>query len=103
MGRLADGWPFFDDCHLIFLAPISCFDQVLAEDRRVNRLVRRLRTLFPKLTLTIIPSYGTLGRLPAALESCLFIEALAEFRNGSVLEQVRHIASKVRHCLSTSR
>jgi len=32
------GWPFFDDCHLIFLAPISCFDQVLAEDRRVNRL-----------------------------------------------------------------
>ncbi|KAG8869072.1 hypothetical protein FRC20_002221 [Serendipita sp. 405] len=31
-------WPFFDDCHLIFLAPISCFDQVLAEDRRVNRL-----------------------------------------------------------------
>ncbi|CCA67203.1 related to guanine nucleotide-binding protein alpha-4 subunit [Serendipita indica DSM 11827] len=31
-------WPFFDDCHIIFLAPISCFDQVLAEDRRINRL-----------------------------------------------------------------
>jgi hypothetical protein len=32
--------PFFDDCHIIFLAPVSCFDQVLAEDRRVNRVVR---------------------------------------------------------------
>ncbi|GBE87342.1 hypothetical protein SCP_1100170 [Sparassis crispa] len=31
--------PFFDDVHaIIFLAPISCFDQVLAEDRSVNRL-----------------------------------------------------------------
>lgn len=24
---------------IIFLAPISCFDEMLAEDRRVNRLV----------------------------------------------------------------
>jgi hypothetical protein len=31
--------PFFDDVHaLIFLAPISAFDQVLAEDPRVNRM-----------------------------------------------------------------
>jgi len=27
---------------IIFLAPISCFDQTLAEDRNVNRLVRLL-------------------------------------------------------------
>jgi len=33
--------PFFDDCHaIIFLAPIGAFDQKLAEDRSVNRLVR---------------------------------------------------------------
>ena len=31
--------PYFDDCDaIIFLAPISCFDEKLAEDRRVNRL-----------------------------------------------------------------
>ena len=31
--------PFFDDMNaIIFLAPISCFDEKLAEDRRVNRL-----------------------------------------------------------------
>ncbi|KIK04764.1 hypothetical protein K443DRAFT_398138 [Laccaria amethystina LaAM-08-1] len=31
--------PYFDDMDaIIFLAPISCFDQVLAEDHRVNRL-----------------------------------------------------------------
>ena len=31
--------PYFDDCDaIIFLAPISCFDERLAEDRRVNRL-----------------------------------------------------------------
>ncbi|KAI1784642.1 G-alpha-domain-containing protein [Ganoderma leucocontextum] len=32
-------FPFFDDAHaILFLAPISCFDELLAEDRRVNRL-----------------------------------------------------------------
>ncbi|EJF60188.1 G-protein alpha subunit [Dichomitus squalens] len=32
-------YPYFDDCDaIIFLAPISCFDERLAEDRRVNRL-----------------------------------------------------------------
>lgn len=32
-------FPYFDDCDaIIFLAPISCFDEKLAEDRRVNRL-----------------------------------------------------------------
>jgi len=38
---LTAAWvPFFDDMNaIIFLAPISCFDQVLAEDPNVNRLV----------------------------------------------------------------
>ncbi|KAJ7756308.1 guanine nucleotide binding protein, alpha subunit [Mycena metata] len=32
-------YPYFDDCDaIIFLAPVSCFDEKLAEDRRVNRL-----------------------------------------------------------------
>ncbi|KAH9930402.1 G-alpha-domain-containing protein [Epithele typhae] len=32
-------YPFFDDANaILFLAPISCFDELLAEDRRVNRL-----------------------------------------------------------------
>ncbi|KZT24198.1 G-alpha-domain-containing protein [Neolentinus lepideus HHB14362 ss-1] len=32
-------YPFFDDVNaIIFLAPISCFDESLVEDRRVNRL-----------------------------------------------------------------
>ncbi|EGO29383.1 hypothetical protein SERLADRAFT_457028 [Serpula lacrymans var. lacrymans S7.9] len=37
---LTAAWvPFFDDMNaIIFLAPISCFDQVLAEDPTVNRL-----------------------------------------------------------------
>ncbi|CAL1698353.1 unnamed protein product [Somion occarium] len=32
-------FPYFDDCDaIIFLAPVNCFDEKLAEDRRVNRL-----------------------------------------------------------------
>ncbi|KAJ7456954.1 guanine nucleotide binding protein, alpha subunit [Mycena latifolia] len=32
-------YSYFDDCDaIIFLAPVSCFDEKLAEDRRVNRL-----------------------------------------------------------------
>ncbi|KAF7981958.1 hypothetical protein HWV62_30757 [Athelia sp. TMB] len=32
-------YPYFDDIHaIIFLAPLSCFDEVLAEDPRVNRV-----------------------------------------------------------------
>jgi guanine nucleotide-binding protein alpha-1 subunit len=37
---LRQAWtPYFEDVNaIIFLAPISCFDEKLAEDRRVNRL-----------------------------------------------------------------
>ncbi|KAL5476800.1 hypothetical protein ACEPAI_2986 [Sanghuangporus weigelae] len=38
-GQRAAWVPFFDDMNaIIFLAPISCFDQVLMEDNSVNRL-----------------------------------------------------------------
>lgn len=41
MPLLAAWVPFFDDMDaIIFLAAISCFDQTLAEDATVNRLVR---------------------------------------------------------------
>lgn len=38
--RIAKAWAsHFDDVNaIIFLAPINCFDEKLAEDRRVNRL-----------------------------------------------------------------
>lgn len=53
---IAASWiPFFDDCHIIFLAPVSCFDQALAEDRRVNRVVR-LPYLSPLLLFLPVPS-----------------------------------------------
>lgn len=39
MRQRAIWYPYFDDMDaIIFLAPISCFDERLAEDRRVNRL-----------------------------------------------------------------
>jgi guanine nucleotide-binding protein alpha-1 subunit len=39
-GSLAAWAPYFDDMDaIIFLAPLSCFDQVLTEDPTVNRLV----------------------------------------------------------------
>ena len=44
---LAAWVPFFDDMNaIIFLAPISCFDQALAEDPSVNRLVRPILLFF---------------------------------------------------------
>ena len=36
--RAAWAWYFDDADAIIFLSPISCFDEKLAEDRRVNRL-----------------------------------------------------------------
>jgi hypothetical protein len=63
---------------IVFLAPISAFDQVLAEDRTVNRLVRfSLSSLVP----TLIGSFDVVcdiacphvtGRLCAPLEGPLF-------------------------------
>jgi hypothetical protein len=39
--------PYFDDMDaIIFLAPISCFDQTLAEDNTTNRLVSLPLSLF---------------------------------------------------------
>jgi hypothetical protein len=55
----AAAWvPYMDDVDaIIFLAPISCFDQVLAEDPKVNRLVRavcfRSYEVFPLMLLRI--------------------------------------------------
>ncbi|KAI0761029.1 guanine nucleotide binding protein, alpha subunit [Trametes elegans] len=38
-GDRAAWFPYFDDANaILFLAPISCYDELLQEDRRVNRL-----------------------------------------------------------------
>lgn len=38
--------PYFDNMDaIIFLAPLSAFDEVLAEDPNVNRLVSALRVI----------------------------------------------------------
>ena len=57
--------PFLDDVDvLIFLAPISVFDQSLAEDKRVNRLVSQgalyiaSSTIYVFLYSSILSSYG---------------------------------------------
>ena len=55
---------------IIFLAPISGFDQVLAEDKTVNRLVSYILILivfFLGLRFSI-----SLGRLCITMESSLF-------------------------------
>lgn len=46
-GTTAAWVPFFDDMNaIIFLAPVSCFDQVLMEDQSVNRLVSQFHIAF---------------------------------------------------------
>lgn len=53
MPRFVAAWvPFFDNMDaIIFLAPISAFDEVLAEDPSVNRLVSAIDIpLLPRLT-----------------------------------------------------
>jgi len=64
---LAAWVPFFDDMNaIIFLAPISCFDQALAEDASVNRLVRQI---FP-LDMVGVPIITNIciGRFSASME-----------------------------------
>jgi len=60
--------PYFDDIDaIIFLAPISCFDQVLAEDHLVNRLVRLLISVSDLLSVS--PNFNThVGRLRQPLD-----------------------------------
>lgn len=70
---LKDAWGcFLISCMavdaIIFLAPISGFDQVLAEDKTVNRLVSYI---IPTVAYVSI-SYMPLGRLCITMESSLF-------------------------------
>jgi hypothetical protein len=82
--------PFFDDMDaIIFLAPISCFDQVLAEDDTVNRLVR----LFVLLFLLRIDTRLS-GGLCSSLESHRLKPTAEENEPGPIPEQVRHPQAK---------
>lgn len=70
---------------IIFLAPISGFDQVLAEDRTVNRLVRLLACNYIPLILRPVT-----GRLRPPLESRLLLEIAGQRGPRAVPQQVRH-------------
>ena len=59
---------------VIFLAPISGFDQVLTEDRTVNRLVRLIFSAHVRGVL-IAYHFRLIGRLCPALESIVLQQA----------------------------
>lgn len=60
---------------IIFLAPISGFDQVLAEDRTVNRLVRKSCSSSNRCLMRVNDiTYHLLGGFCPTLESRMFIQ-----------------------------
>ena len=73
------------DIAIIFLAPISAFDQVLTEDRSVNRLVR-----------VPLPSYHasfdhhSAGRQCPSVEGGLLEQVACQSRPSAVPQQVRY-------------
>lgn len=85
-------YPYFDDINaIIFLAPISCFDETLAEDKRVNRLQDSL------LLWKAVCSTKILARVQFILVS---LGALVVYGNRidllirAVFEQVRSFAEE---------
>lgn len=83
LGMIAAWAPYFDDMNaIIFLAPISCFDQVLQEDPSVNRLVRRL--------VPVIPWYliRPIGRFIPAVENDRIPSTIEEDGSGLVPQQM---------------
>lgn len=66
-------YPYFDDINaIIFLAPISCFDEQLAEDKNVNRLQDSL------LLWKAVCSTKLLAKVQLILVSGIFISAWVE-------------------------
>jgi hypothetical protein len=80
--------PFMDDVDaIIFLAPISCFDQVLAEDPNVNRLVCfPVSSRIPSRTHTPSPT----GRFRPSMEISRLEPPAEKYEPRVVLEQVRY-------------
>ena len=74
LGTTAAWVPFFDDMNaIIFLAPISCFDQVLEEDPTVNRLVsfpfqRHIIVRYSRDVTMDTYCFENAGRFSAAME-----------------------------------
>jgi len=81
---------------IIFLAPISCFDQVLQEDPTVNRLVCLIS--FPP----VVPSSGVTGGLLPSLEVNCVQSVVEEDGPRTFPKQVRHPSCEacVRHSIS---
>lgn len=68
---------------IIFLAPISCFDQVLAEDPSVNRLVSALSVLCPP------NQWCCTGRFSPVVDIDCLEQAAGRYPAGLVPQQVR--------------
>jgi hypothetical protein len=83
--------PFFDDMNaIIFLAPISAFDQVLTEDLSVNRLVSVSLVL-----LVLVPSFAESSpRFPARLDPAMEVRPL---ESAPQPHGIRAIPQQVRH------
>ena len=87
-------YPYFDDVNaLIFLAPISCFDERLAEDRRVNRLqdslllwkavcssqlLAKVQLILVRRAVQIVPRTVIRRTLPQFLNKCDLLEKKIE-------------------------
>jgi hypothetical protein len=84
MAEWTAAWaPFFDDVNaIIFLAPISCFDQVLAEDPSINRLV------CDRMPLEVLLLTLDTGRLHQPLDICCFKSAVEEHCPRFIPQQV---------------
>jgi hypothetical protein len=67
---------------IIFLAPISGFDQVLVEDKNVNRLVS-----YSNFSLLLSLIYAV-GRLCTTMESSLFKQTTCQCGSSAFLEQM---------------
>lgn len=78
----------FQNLHaLIYLAPISAFDQTLVEDKRVNRLVSE-RSPVPLLVLVLTSAVPSItGRLASPVQRHLWIQVPQERQHRSVPEQ----------------
>ncbi|TBU47929.1 G-alpha-domain-containing protein [Dichomitus squalens] len=102
-------YPYFDDANaILFLAPISCFDELLAEDRRVNRLedsfllwkgVIQSKLLAKCIIILFLNKYDLLEKkLAAGVKINKYLPSFAERENSAtVLAHYLHQKFREQH------